>query len=583
MSTKKLINSVSQIACDALEGLLLTNTNLKRIGNLNIVCRNDILTYKNEFVTLISGGGSGHEPAHGGFIGDGMLSAAVLGNVFASPSVSTILAALRTCGGARGALLIVKNYTGDRLNFGMAMELAKQEGIECMMVIVEDDCALPEGKGITGGRGVAGTIFVHKIAGAVAASGASLLDVYRHACQAAKSVGSLGVALNVCAVPGAPVSQRLSDPSIFEVGMGIHGEPGREKRQLPSTGAADYVADIMVAGILGDNGSISPRLKLVPGSTIAILLNNLGALAVIDMYIVAKRVIINLKNRGFVPVRVFVGSFMTSLDMNGISLSIFRLDSSELPDNFLKFLDFPTSASAWVPSSSLEEYDDSVIPYNESQFKKAINGGVSCPLALDIVQAVCKQLIQIEPKLTEFDSICGDGDCGLTFKAGAECVLVAISSNGNITDDSAIFCDGIADAVSSSMGGTSGVLLEIFFRAMATSLSKPDQISADQPILTNNWTRACRAGLDAMMLYGGATSGMRTLLDALIPAVEKLELNGSVEEAAQSAAKGMESTKVMESLAGRSNYVNAERMTGIPDPGAFAVAETFSVIAAIVK
>ena len=184
--SKKLINDAASCVNDAVEGLLLTDARLMRVGNLNILVRQDILQVRDTLVSIISGGGSGHEPAHAGFVGEGMLSGAVLGNVFASPSVSAILAAIRVCGGKRGVLLVVKNYTGDRLNFGMAMEKAKQEGIAhspsshytsittladsppfpgiaCQMVIVDDDCALQKGKGITGGRGVAGTVFIHKV------------------------------------------------------------------------------------------------------------------------------------------------------------------------------------------------------------------------------------------------------------------------------------------------------------------------------------------------------------------------------------------------------------------------------------
>lgn len=174
VSSKKLINSPASVVPDAVEGLLLTDSRLIRVSNLNIVVRRDINESKEKYVSIIAGGGAGHEPAHAGFIGEGMLSGAVIGNVFASPSVSAILAAIRVVSGPKGVLLVVKNYTGDKLNFGMAMEKARQEKINVKMVIVDDDCALPIGKGITGGRGVAGTTFVHKIAGAAAAAGLSL-------------------------------------------------------------------------------------------------------------------------------------------------------------------------------------------------------------------------------------------------------------------------------------------------------------------------------------------------------------------------------------------------------------------------
>lgn len=215
--SKKLINSPSGVVPDAVEGLLLTDSRLRRVSNLNIVVRSDIESAKQKYVSLISGGGAGHEPAHAGFVGEGMLSAAVFGNVFASPSVSAILAAIRICAGPKGVLLIVKNYTGDRLNFGMAMEKAKQEKIDVRMVIVDDDCALPVGKGITGGRGVAGTVFVHKLAGASAAEGRSLEEVHAEATSAVSLIGTLGIALSTCTLPGAPSSLRLAGPRTYEV------------------------------------------------------------------------------------------------------------------------------------------------------------------------------------------------------------------------------------------------------------------------------------------------------------------------------------------------------------------------------
>lgn len=270
-----------------------------------------------------------------------MLTAAVLGNVFASPSVSSILAAIRTVAVPKGVLLIVKNYTGDRLNFGMAAEMAKQEGIKVEMVIVADDCALPLGKGITGGRGLAGTIFVHKIAGACAATGASLAEVYAAASTAALRVGTLGVALSTCTVPGTPASDRLSKPGLIEVGMGIHGEPGREQVVLPEEGAADFVAERLVAGILDQPASmddptlIPKRLPYTEGQRVAVLVNNLGALPVIELQIVTRGVMLALRRRGLVPVRALVGAFMTSLEMAGVSLSLLMLPDSDYRKYFL--------------------------------------------------------------------------------------------------------------------------------------------------------------------------------------------------------------------------------------------------------
>jgi len=578
---KKLINTPESCVEEAVEGAMLTDSSLLKVEGLNILVRSDIAHIKSRFVTLISGGGSGHEPAHAGFIGEAMLSAAVLGNVFASPSVASIVAAIRVCAGPRGVLLIVKNYTGDRLNFGMASEIAKQEGVDVMMVIVADDCALPVDKGITGGRGIAGTVLVHKIAGAAAARGACLADVHRLACEAAARIGSLGVALSTCTVPGTPPSTRLSG-GLMEVGMGIHGEPGREQMALPAVGAADLVAQLLVDGILGV-GRETPRLQHSAGQRVAVLLNNLGAVPVIEMQIVARSVMRSLLARGLVPVRAYVGPYCTSLEMCGVSLSLLTLD-----DLSLVSLDQHTTAPAWVKSSPLDlntaDISTRTIPYTPT-----IAATPAASLLLDVgvvgvAQRVCARITELEPLLTQYDAICGDGDCGIVMKKGALRVAADVEVFGSATSvDASAFFTAVAVAVSASMGGTSGALLELCFRAMAASFTKTTQAGAGAGDAQAHWVAAIAAGVEAIQFYGGATVGMRTMLDALVPAVSALQAGEGAAGAAAAATAGMEATKTMQSLAGRSNYVAEDSMNGTPDPGAVAVAEAFSVIAALSK
>ena len=605
MTSKKLINDPSTCVNDAVEGCLLADQRLRRVGNLNILVRHDIEQVRNTCVSIISGGGSGHEPAHAGFIGAGMLSAAVLGNVFASPSVSAILAAIRVCNGecGKGVLLIVKNYTGDRLNFGMAMEKAKQEGISCQMVIVDDDCALQKGKGITGGRGVAGTVFVHKVAGAAAAAGRSLDEVYAEATQAVKCIGTLGVALSTCTVPGAPSSQRLAGVRTYEVGMGIHGEPGREQRELPDSNAAVVVADILVEGILGSD-AIPARLEVQRGESVVLLLNNLGGLPAIEMAIVAKTVMTNVLSRSLKPVRVFMGPYMTALEMSGVSLTVVRIPANAEGVALLARIDAGSTAPAWITAPPLDFSSSDValdsylasrsLVYDGEQFNgtKKSSGGSPCPRALAVIEAVCAKIIDIEPVITEYDTICGDGDCGLVMKAGATRVLADVVRNAAVaqecTADSAVLCDKLADAISASMGGTSGALLEIFFRAMATHMMSKGAGGGGSGSSSGSgsgtavgeaamWSAAMWQGLVAMKYYGGATVGMRTMLDALEPGLAALVAAQPLTAAESAAQQGMESTKTMGSLAGRSNYVEEQRMRNIPDPGAAVVAAAFTV------
>ena len=270
-------------------------------------------------VALISGGGAGHEPAHAGYVGAGMLSAAVSGDVFTSPSVDAILAAIRAVAGPGGVLLLVKSYTGDRLNFGLAAELARSEGIAAEMVVIGDDVSLPSGPD-AGRRGIAGTVFVHKVAGAAAAAGLSLADVKAEALAAATEVGSMGVGLSACTVPAAGrPGFELGDTEI-ELGLGIHGEAGVARTPLQT---ADRLVDLMLEKIVADR-------KIRPGERVALLVNNLGGTPTMEMYIVARRALAFLAESNIAVERAWCGSFLTALEMAGCSLSLMRLDDVRL-------------------------------------------------------------------------------------------------------------------------------------------------------------------------------------------------------------------------------------------------------------
>ena len=228
---KKIINDPADAVDDFISGLLMQYPNrLVKLANHHVI----LSASPSDGVQLLSGGGSGHEPSHAGWIGSGMLSGAICGGIFASPSVAAILAAIRAAAvnNPNGVLLVVKNYTGDRLNFGVACEKANQEGILCRMVVVADDCALERTKGITGARGVAGTVLVHKIAGAASKAGKSLDEIVEIVDQVNARIGTLGVALDSVTVPGAAaVNDRLDDATI-EIGLGIHGEAGMKQSPL---------------------------------------------------------------------------------------------------------------------------------------------------------------------------------------------------------------------------------------------------------------------------------------------------------------------------------------------------------------
>ena len=309
--SKHFINARETIVTEALDGLIACSggrlARLDGYPDIKVVLRTD---WDRARVAVVSGGGAGHEPAHAGFVGAGLLTAAVSGEIFASPSVAAVLAGIRAVTGPAGCLLVVKNYTGDRLNFGLAAERARAEGLEVETVIVADDIALPD---LVQPRGVAGTLFVHKIAGHLAEAGAPLAEVAAAARAAAADIRSLGVALTSFAIPGQPAEARMGDDEA-ELGLGIHGEPGVERIALTE-----------IAGLVATMTDRFAAALPPGGADHALILNNLGAVPPIEMGVIAHEV---LRSPLGARVRLLLGPgpFMTALNMNGFSLSLLRLD-----------------------------------------------------------------------------------------------------------------------------------------------------------------------------------------------------------------------------------------------------------------
>mmetsp|Transcript_29563 Transcript_29563/g.48777 ORF Transcript_29563/g.48777 Transcript_29563/m.48777 type:complete len:578 (+) Transcript_29563:220-1953(+) len=564
---KKIINDPVDAVAEFVQGLL------KQFPNTMVKLQNHNVLFKASCkaqVQLLSGGGSGHEPSHAGWIGDGMLTGAILGGIFASPSVAAVLGAVRVAG-AKGdpVLLIVKNYTGDRLNFGMACEKANMEGINCQMVVVADDCAIERSKGITGARGVAGTVLVHKIAGAAADKGKSMVEVCNLAKLVCSRMGTLGVALDAVTVPGAAeVNDRL-DANTIEIGLGIHGEAGMHQSPLLT---ADGMAKKTLETIQKHGRKIDG--KIVPmfgkGDTICLLVNNLGGSSNFEMSILANSAV-KVMEEGYecTVTRLLVGSYMTSFNMHGASLTVLNL--SEAPSELLACLDAVTSAPAWIAvdvcrgevrPSAAEIPEVSGTESKDTIAKPPLDHG-SWTNPQELMTKAATALAVAEPKLTKYDTIVGDGDCGITMKRGAEKVL----EGGIPTDHPVTFFASLADAVSESMGGTSGFLLELMFRKMSSTLSRQPKIS------TAELAKAFEAGVEAVSLYGGAAVGARTMLDALVPAAAELVVSNSFQEAALKARAGANSTAIMKTAsAGRSNYLSEATLEGTPDPGAEAVA-----------
>ncbi|PRO64227.1 dihydroxyacetone kinase subunit DhaK [Alkalicoccus urumqiensis] len=311
---KKLLNNVDQVVEDMLNGMAAAHsTYLRRLQNTTVLVRKQ--SPVNGKVGIVSGGGSGHEPAHGGFVGKGMLDAAVAGEVFTSPTPDQVFEAIKAVDGGKGVLLVIKNYTGDVMNFEMAAEMAEAEGINVQQVVVNDDVAVEDSSFTSGRRGIAGTVFVHKIAGAAAESGADLDEVKETAEKVIHHVKSMGMSLSPCIVPAAGTPGFELAENEMEIGTGIHGEPGVERTSILSSKET--------ARLLFDK--VQDDLHLQKGDRAAVLINGLGSTPLMEQYVFTSDVKEILDEHGIETADVIVGEWMTSLEMAGISLTLLKL------------------------------------------------------------------------------------------------------------------------------------------------------------------------------------------------------------------------------------------------------------------
>lgn len=327
---KKLINVADNVVEEMIEGMVMAHPDrIKRVEGTNVLVRKDAPVDK---VAVISGGGSGHEPAHAGFIGSGMLDGAVPGQMFTSPTPDQVLECIKATDSGKGVFMIVKNYTGDVMNFDMAAEMAGMEEIKVESVVVNDDVAVENSSFTTGRRGVAGTIFVEKILGAMAEDGKSLEEIKAYADKLIPQIKSMGMAIKACTVPSSGEESFHLEDDEMEIGIGIHGEPGIRKEALkPVKGIVEELMDKILA-----------ELDLSDGSEIALMVNGMGGTPLQELYVIAHDAHVYLKDKGISTYKTYVGNYMTSIDMAGFSLSVIKLDETSK-----KYLDAPADAIAW--------------------------------------------------------------------------------------------------------------------------------------------------------------------------------------------------------------------------------------------
>lgn len=585
---KKIINKPETVVMEMCNGIAIAHPELEFIRKYKIMKKKNI---NQEKVSLISGGGSGHEPAHAGFIGRGMLDAAVCGDVFASPSQIQVYQAIRATASKKGTLLIIKNYSGDMMNFKNAAYLASEDGIKVDYVKVDDDIAVKDSLYTVGRRGVAGTVLVHKIAGAAAESGLSLEEVKKVAEKAVSNVRSLGFAFSSCTVPakGTPTFQIAEDE--MEFGVGIHGEPGIKREKIAT---ADELSERIVDSILED-------IKIDDKNTeeVAVLINGFGGTPLQELYLFNNSVTAELVKKNIKISRIFVGNYMTSIDMQGASVSIMKLDE-ELKTLLSKESDTPAfkvSGPAGVGEYvSLEENKDiekevSFGIETDEKFSSINNEKINLNNIIYIVDKMSEVIIKNEIPFCELDSHAGDGDFGMSVAKGfkqlkREWKQILLEQYKNI----GAFLNACSLVIMEHCGGASGPIWGSAFRAAGR------QVGAKTELTISEFAEMMQAAVKGVQATGersfgrGAVVGDKTLVDALVPCADAwtdcAKLNADFKEAfklsAEAAVEGAKNTEKIVARMGRAGTVG-DRSIGYPDAGAYGLGVIFTEISEVIK
>jgi dihydroxyacetone kinase len=581
---KKIQNRIEDIVLEMCRGITLAHPGIGLNSDYKFLYKKN----KNrDKVTLISGGGSGHEPAHAGFIGEGMLDVAVCGDIFASPTQIQVYKAIREAAGDRGTLLIIKNYSGDIMNFSNAAYLAGMDGLEVATVKVDDDIAVEDSLYTVGRRGVAGTLFVHKVAGAAAEKGFALDEVQKLAQKAADNVRSIGFALTSCTVPakGTPTFE-LSDGEI-EYGVGIHGEPGiRRESHTP----ADELIGKMV-------GAVSADLRLEENDEVALLVNGFGATPLAELYIACHAAVEKLTDARIRVYRIFVGEYMTSLDMAGASVSILKLD-----EELKELLDAPSTAPAFPVSGPVpapvyepiakrpETGETAFVVETPSKFAKIEDGKLTLENMAYIVDVMSAVIIENEIPFCDLDSHAGDGDFGMSVAKGFRQLKRMWSDTLDRSKDIGSYLEAVSEVIMEHCGGASGPIWGIAFKSAGKAVGGKKTLDiADVASLL-------QAAVEGIQEIGersfgrGAVVGDKTLIDALIPCAdawsESAKAGRPFKDAfrlgAEAAVQGAKATEDIVARMGRAGTVG-ERSLGHPDAGAHALGVIFTAIADAVE
>ncbi|NAS19316.1 dihydroxyacetone kinase subunit DhaK [Clostridium butyricum] len=585
---KKIMNKAENVVMEMCNGIAMAHPELEFVRKYKVMKKKNINKNK---ISLISGGGSGHEPAHVGFIGKGMLDAAVCGDVFASPSQIQIYQAIKATCSEKGTLLIIKNYSGDMMNFKNAAFLATEDGIKVDYIKVDDDIAVQDSLYTVGRRGVAGTVLVHKIAGAAAELGLSLEEVKMVAEKAVSNVRSLGFAFSSCTVPakGTPTFEIAEDE--MEFGVGIHGEPGIKREKIA---AADELAERIIDSILKDM-----KIDGTNNEEVALLINGFGGTPLQELYLFNNSVTAELAKRNINICRTFVGNYMTSIDMQGASVSLMKLDG-QLKELLSEKCDAPSFKVSGpvdaVEYTALQESDDAE---NEVAFEAETSERFACindkKVNLDnmiyIIDKMSEVIIKNEVPFCELDSHAGDGDFGMSVAKGfkqlkREWKQILLEEHKTIGE----FLNACSLVIMEYCGGASGPIWGSAFRAAGKQVSEKTELTVSE---FAEMMQAAVRGIQATgeRSFGrGAVVGDKTLIDALVPCVDawincaKLNVNfkEAFERGAKAAVEGAKKTEKIVARMGRAGTVG-DRSLGYPDAGAYGLGVIFTEISKAIK
>ncbi|KAH6856367.1 Dak1 domain-containing protein [Chaetomium sp. MPI-CAGE-AT-0009] len=580
MSNRHLFSTLDGLVPKALRGIVASNPRLN-LDETNRVVFDPASPRSN--VSIISGGGSGHEPAWSGYVGTNMLAASVAGDVFASPSTKQILAAVEAVPSEKGTLLVITNYTGDCLHFGLAAEKTKAKGKACRMLICGDDVSIgKKGGSLVGRRGLAGQIGVLKVVGAAASQGASLDELYDLGTAMNGQIVSIAATLDHCHVPGRTEHGALEENEV-EIGTGPHNEPGYRKLS-PAPTAEGLVKEILTY-CLDETDPERGYVNFKPGDETALLVSNFGGMSNLELGGLVDELLQQLlKDWKIQPARVYSGCLETSLNAPAFSVSVINLSgiAANTPysvEQIKGFFDLKTD-TAWEAVAGCQNEsirraraDQLVQPPPEA--KKTIDDTrdlkVDPALLERMLRGAAEDLIKAEPDLTKWDTVMGDGDCGLTLETGAKALLEAldtkkIAARGSVVE----VLTELEDILEGKMGGTLGGILGIFFVSLRTAAQENIALAQTEGAVAV-WSKALTIAVGHLAHYTPAKVGDRTVMDTIIPFAEAMQAKQSFEEGVAAAVRGAEGTKTLKPRLGRATYVGAgtEGKELPPDPGAW--------------